>query len=76
MNKLVRVISFVANTELQNETPVHKDMQNFTSLMNLVIQFMKLEFNFMGFTFSYWQVLILVCLGSIIGWFVKSVFSS
>jgi len=50
-------------------------MNAFVELMNLVFSLVKYEFVIDGFTFSVWQVIVLVCLASIIGKMISGLFS-
>ena len=50
------------------------DAQEFVSFMNLIIEFLKIEFTIFGVTFSYWQVIILSCLAGIVGYFLSNFF--
>lgn len=48
---------------------------NFVSLMSLVINFMQIEFAFGGYSFSYWQIMILLCLTGVVSVFIRGLFS-
>ena len=48
---------------------------NFVGLMTLVINLMQMEFAFGGYSFSYWQIMILICLSGVVCVFIRGLFS-
>lgn len=60
---------------LDSEPPSSPVTGNFVNLMTAVISFMQYEFDFGGFSFSYWQVMVLSCLAGIVGYFLRGIFS-
>lgn len=51
-------------------------MQSFIDLMNLIYDFLKTPFVIWGYEMSFWGVLILTVLASIVFWFVGELFGS
>ena len=49
-------------------------MSDFLNVMKLVINFLKRPFSLYGFTFSLWDVVILIIITSIIVSFIRSVY--
>lgn len=49
-------------------------MNEFVQFMGLIIDFCMQEFTIYGYTFSYWQVIILVCLAGLIGVLLRGIF--
>lgn len=47
----------------------------FVDFMKVIFDFVATEFTIWGFTFSYWQVIILSCVAGMVGWFICEVFS-
>ena len=59
---------------IKYEPMLTEDMKNFVGFMSVIIEFVKTDFTILGHTFSYWQVIILSCIGSIAGAFISKIF--
>lgn len=49
-------------------------MQDLLDVLSLSFNLVQQEFTIYGFTFSIWQVIILSCLASIIGYIIRKIF--
>lgn len=47
---------------------------SFVSFMKMIFNFVDTEFTIWGFTFSYWQIIVLSCLAGIVGYFIYEAF--
>lgn len=52
-----------------------KQLEQFVDFMKMIFDFVRMEFTIWGFTFSYWQVIILSILASLVGVFIHRVFN-
>lgn len=49
-------------------------MQNLMDLFSIVFDLVNREFTIFEFTFSYWQVIVLTCVASVIGLVISKIF--
>ena len=51
-------------------------MEHFKTLMFMIYDFLKTPFNVWGFEFSFWGIIVLVCITSLVSYFLYGLFGN